>query len=141
MNKKDLRLEEDDWELQLQCALAEIPPDPAPARLRRTLRRIPKQQRRESRTAWFVPRWAFAASALPLLMAFYLYWGSTAQDDREIAQGRRDLAVALTYIARANQQVSSHISSTVYGGMAKPITDNTRQILQQPLNFVREIQL
>jgi type VI protein secretion system component VasF len=103
MNKTDLHLDEENWELQLQRALAEIPPDPAPARLRRTLRRIPQQQRRESRTGWFMPRWAFAVSALPLLMAFYLFWGSTAQDDREIAQGRRDLAVALTYLTRANQ--------------------------------------
>lgn len=136
----NLQLDDDDWETQLCRAVSEIPEEKAPPRLRRRLRRIPRQQRALERPGFFIPRWAAALAVMPLVLASYLYWDNIHQA-REIAQGRQDLAVALAYLDKANQKASVQIMATIDGGLNRPVTNNTIQTLQQSLDITLEYEL
>ncbi len=149
MKSDKIDLDGEDWEQQLVAALSEIPVEPAPASLQRKLRAIPRESRAGS--GWsrpgsifnlFAPRWAIAAIALPLALGLGIHLQSERRaHEQQIAQGRHDLAVALGYLARANEKASHRVSTAIYGGVVEPVAGNTRDLIQQPFDIVREIQL
>lgn len=139
--RDDINLDGDDWEEQLQLALADLPDEPVPHRLRRALKRIPREQRTGTPWGWFSPAWAFALLLVPLTLMVYLQNERLQRQELEIAQGRQDLAVALGYIEKANQSANLQIKAAIESGLARPVTDNTLKALQQPLNITREYEL
>ena len=136
----ELRLDGEDWEQQLTGSLAAMPIEQAPPGLRRKLRRIPRQQRALERPGLFLPRWAIALSLVPVLLASFLYWDNSNKA-REIAQGRRDLAVALVYLEKINREANAQLMAAIEDGLARPVTNQTTQALQRPLEIQREYEL
>ena len=135
------KLAYDDWEIQLQQALAELPVDEAPSTLRRKLRRIPRQQRAGERPLWLRPAWIAAFALLPLTVLVVLQQQRLAQQEQQIAQGKRDLALALTYVQKANRLARGQVIDAISGSMTRPVADNTIHALQQPLEITREYEL
>ena len=129
-----------DLDAELQQAMESIPLERAPASLRRKLRRIPRRQKALDRPSFFVPRWAFAMAAAPLLVALFIQpWGVSTDD--EVIRGKRDLALALTYFEKVNRRASAEISMSIDSGFSGPVTENTVRTLQQQLGFNREYEL
>ena len=116
--KDDIELDREDWEEQLQAALAELPPERAPAQLRRALRKIPRQQRRRVRWGWrwFNPAWAFALLLVPLAVLVYLQNERLEQREQEVAHARQDLILALKYIEKANQSAGLQVKAALDKG-------------------------
>lgn len=135
------KLSDDDWEVQLQQALAEIPLDEPPPALRRKLRRIPRQQRAGERPLWLRPAWIAAFALLPLTVLVVLQQQRLAQQEQQIAQGKRDLVLVLTYVQKANRLASGQVVDAINGGMSKPVAETTIHALQQPLEITREYEL
>ena len=129
-----------DLDAELLQAMESIPLERAPASLRRKLRGIPRQQKALVRPFFFVPRWAFAMAAVPLLVALFIQpWGVNTDD--EVIRGKRDLALALTYLEKVNSRASAEISMSIDSGFSVPVTKNTVRTLQQQLEFNREYEL
>ncbi len=84
--------------------------------------------------------YVLALSLVPAVLASLLYWENLNQQ-HEIAQGKRDLAVALAYIKRTNEQTNSQIRAVFDEGLTRPITDTAMTVIQQPLTKKREYQL
>lgn len=126
---------------QLQQLMRNIPLESAPAGLRRRLGRIPRQQQGMAWSAWLRPRWAFAVAAMPLLLALGLHWQDERQQQREIAQGQRDLVLALSYLQRAGEQLNPRISAALHTGITRPVADNALQALQQTSEYTKEYEL
>ena len=125
---------------QLQQAMAAIPVQRAPASLGKKLRSIPRRQKALARPVFFSPRWAFALAAIPL-MAVLLYQPGDGQNTAEIVQGRKDLAVALSYFEKASRRTTAQIESVIDVGLTVPVTGNTVRTLQNQLEFNREYKL
>ena len=107
---------------QLQQALDTLEVERAPASLRKRLRRIPREQRRAAGTAWLQPRWAMALATVPLvLIAVSLMQPQTPTSD-EIAQARRDMAIAFAYLDKAGVRTGREIETRVGDTMADAIT-------------------
>ncbi len=128
-------------EAQLQRLMADIPRRRAPARLRRKLRRIPGEHGDAPSLPWLVPRWAFAAAAVPLVAALSLHWHGQWQQHQDIAQGRRDLALALTYLQQARERVNPRLEAALRGSVTGPVADHTLEVLEQSMDFKREYEL
>ena len=88
----------------------------------------------------FLPRWAIALSLVPVLPASLLYWDNSSKA-REIAQGRRDLAVALRYLEKVNREANAQVMVAIENGLARPVTNQTVQALQRPLEIKQEYEL
>jgi hypothetical protein len=125
---------------QLQQAMAAIPVQRAPASLGKKLRSIPRRQKALARPVFFNPRWAFALAAIPL-MAVLVYQSVDGQNTAEVAQGKRDLALALSYFNKTSRRATARIESAIDNGLAVPVTDNTVRTLQNRLEFNREYKL
>lgn len=131
----------DDWEERLQWALAALPEERAPRQLRRALKRIPREQRSAQGWRWFSPAWAFALLLVPLALMVYVQNDRLQQQEQQLAQGRQDLATALSYIEKANLSASRQVRAAIDTGLTRPVTDNTLEALQQPLEITREYEL
>jgi anti-sigma factor RsiW len=128
--------------LDLQQALCAIPMERAPASLRRKLRRIPRQQKALSRSGWLQPGWSWAVAAVPLLvLAIYLPVQHIAEQERQLAQARDELALALVYLHRANQRAGVEVQAALQAGLTRPVTEQTVYVIQQPLATTSEYQL
>ena len=141
--KDDIDLNSENWEEQLQAALAELPSERAPRRLRRALQSIPGQERKRGRRLWwwFNPAWAFALLLVPLAALVYLQNERLQQQEQEVAQARQDLILALKYIEKVNQSAGLQITAAIDSGITRPVTDETLKVIQQPLKITREYEL
>ncbi len=126
------------WERELREALAELPQERAPRSLQRNLQRIPA--RAGGRRWWRQPAWAMAL-LLPLVAIIGLQQYQLAQQARDIEEARRDLALALSYVEKANSIAASQITAALTAGVAEPVAEQTRQGLQLPLETTLETKL
>ena len=141
--RDDIELDGDDWEEQLKAALAELPPEQAPQRLHRSLRRIPRQQRLRDRAGWpwFNPAWAFALLLVPLAVVVYLQNERLERQEYEVAQARSDLILALKYIEKVNQSAGLQVKAAIDKGLTRPVAEETTRVIQQPLAITKEYEL
>jgi hypothetical protein len=77
---------------------------------------------------------------VPVLPASLLYWDNS-NNAGEIAQGRRDLAVALRYLEKVNREANAQVMAAIENGLARPVTNQTVQALQRPLEIKQEYEL
>lgn len=126
---------------QLQQALLRMPAQRAPRSLRKKLRHIGQ----DGRTPWsvFTPwwRWGALAALIPLIVMVNIDDTPPAPTAAEIEQGRRDLVIALGYLARAGQKTALEIDSSISSGVLEPITGSTVQALRNQLNTHEELTL
>ncbi len=140
MNRKP-DLNGENWEAELQQALASLPVEGAPRSLQRKLKRIPRQHGSRQWPGWLRPAWVFALAAIPVALVLVLQQQQLSQQQRAIAQGKRDLALVLAYIEKTNQITNRQVMTVIDRGMNQPVKDQTTQLLQQPLDTSREYEL
>ena len=123
---------------QLQQALATLPRERAPVSLRRKLRRIPAQQRRQERRGAHGFRWAAALAAIPLVLIAVSQLGPREPSEAEIEQARKDLALAFAYLEKASRTTRREIESSIDDGMGDPVTGKVLQTLNQQFDLDKE---
>jgi hypothetical protein len=126
---------------QLQKALSEIPVQRAPASLRRKLQKIPRQQQALARPWFFRPRWAFAVAAVPALILVLLWPQGVENTPAEVAQGKRDLAVALYYFDKSRRRAVGEIETRIDQELGAPVVRQTARALADQLEIKREYEL
>lgn len=138
---------EEQWERDLRNALAKLPLEPAPRRLQRKLAAIPRRQRWYWLAGWR-PAWALMFLAIPLTLLVVVQQHRLEQQEQALAEqaqqiddARRELALALSYLDKANDIAERKIAEALENGLARPVQDNTRYGLQKPLEITREYQL
>lgn len=138
---------EEDWERDLRSALADLPRERAPRSLQRKLAAIPRQQRWPWLMGWR-PAWAVILLAVPLALVVVVQQQrleqqqqALAQQAQQIDEARRELALALSYLDRANEIAERKIAEALESGLARPVQDSTKYGLQKPLEITREYQL
>jgi anti-sigma factor RsiW len=119
---------------QLQRALQRLPAQRAPRSLRKKLRRIGREDSNERAASIPWLRWGAIAALIPLLLL--LNPGDRQQEPTaaEIEQGRRDLAIALTYLGRAGQKAALEIDGSINRGVVGSIRKNTLQALRHQID-------
>lgn len=139
--------DEEQWERDLRNALAKLPLEPAPRRLRHKLAAIPRRQRWHWLAGWR-PAWAVILMAIPLTLLVVMQQQRLDQQEQALAQqaqqiddARRELALALSYLDKANEITERKIAEALENGLARPVQDNTRYGLEKPLEITREYQL
>lgn len=126
------------WEQALGAALAELPAERAPRSLQRRLRRIPRRAAR--RHWWWRPAWALAL-LVPAVAVITVQQQHLAQQEAELAQARHDLALALSYVEKANTIAAGQINAALAVGLAQPVAETTRYGLLHNLEKTLEIKL
>ena len=136
---------EEDWERDLCNALAELPLERAPRSLQRKLAAIPRRQRWPWFTGWR-PAWAVILLAVPLALVVLVQQQRLEQQEQALAQqaqqideARRELALALSYLDKANEIAERQIAGALASGLARQVKDNTVYGLQKPLEITREL--
>jgi anti-sigma factor RsiW len=104
---------------QLQMAMEQAGVEPAPASLRKRLRRIPREQR----PAWQQPRWAMALATIPLVVITVLLMQSRDPSPEQVEQARRDLAVAFTYIGKIGSRTGTQMESQLGKEFGQTLTE------------------
>ncbi len=110
---------------RLQQALEGLRIERAPARLRRTLRRIPARHRPPQ----LQPRWLAAFAAVPLVVAVVISLQPTPPSAAELERAQRELAIAFHYLGqvsdrarnRIQHEVGSELSDAVAGSVVNSI--------------------
>ena len=64
-----------------------------------------------------------------------------AQQEAELAQARHDLALALSYVEKANTIAAGQINAALAVGLAQPVAETTRYGLLHNLEKTLEIEL
>lgn len=120
---------------QLKLSLAGMPLVPAPKHLSRKLLRV-------AGPAW-APFWLRRGAALACvaLVVVVTNLGDADPSEAEIEQGRRDLALALSYLSKATQQTNQQINQRLSSAMLEPLTHTTVEILNQELELPKEYAL
>lgn len=126
------------WERDLRAALGALPGEQAPRRLRRRLQRIPRRARRQR--WWLRPGWALAL-LVPVVLVIGLQQQRLAMQEAELAQARQDLALALSYLEKANGITAGQINAALDAGLARPVAEQTRYSLQLPVETTLETRL
>ena len=129
---------------QLQQSMDQLALEKAPASLRRKLRRIPKEHKAASRHPLTAPpRWVLAGSLASLvLIAVVMDMNQpagkavttsqsaardTASNSAQVAQTRRELAIAFYYLDKIGLQVGRQIREEMNEELSAPIKDNLSQ--------------
>lgn len=137
-------LQGDNWEQELQRALADMPPESMPSSLSRKLQRIPREHAQGStwwQASWLRPSLAFAVIAVPLALALSIQHIQIQKQERQLAQAQQDLALALLYVQKANERVAIQVAASIGTGVAGPVTDTTVQVIEKTLEQKREYEL
>jgi len=106
---------------QLQQAMDTIHVERAPASLRRRLRMIP---RKHGPALWgkpLQPRWVMALAAVPVAIIAIGLMRPATPSVSEIAQARKDLAIAFAYLDKAGQFTGREIELTVGETMVEAV--------------------
>ncbi len=132
---------------QLQRAMEHVRVEKAPARLRRRLKQIPRQ----NRAVYLQPRWVAAFAIVPLMViavALMRSPGPTATqivqanvdqsqidqaqiDQARVERARQELAVAFAYIDNVSAKAGNLISSEVGGEMSHAVAGSIFKSIQQ----------
>lgn len=138
---------EDDHELaraiveayQLQQALSKLPIERAPDSLQRKLRAIPRQHGTPWLAALRQPRWVAAAAVLAIATVVAVTQvGPRRPSEAEIAQARRDLAVAFAYLDRVGERTGLEIQHTVNAGVSETVTGPMVKTITEQFEFSKE---
>jgi hypothetical protein len=124
----------------MQQLLEAVPAVAAPRSLRRKLLAIPAAEEPARLWSWWQRGALVGAVALALLVV-------TDPDapgrpsELEIAQGRRDLALALSYLSQATERTNSEIRHQISGAVIDPVTRTTMETLKQQFHIEQEYYL
>jgi hypothetical protein len=136
---------EEQWERDLCKALAELPQEHAPRGLQRKLAAIPRRGRWPWLAGWR-PAWALILLAAPLALVIGVQQQRIEQREQALArqaqqidEARRELALALSYLDKANEIAGRQIADVLESGLARPVKENTVYGLQKPLEITREL--
>jgi anti-sigma factor RsiW len=122
----------------LRLAMAAMGTERAPARLRRKLRRIPRDQQ-SGHTNWYLrPAWIAGLALVPAVIVLIGPWGGQPADTQAIARGRQDLGIALAYLDRTTLRASRQLEATINHTINDPVTRNLVTVLDQQLELNRE---
>jgi anti-sigma factor RsiW len=112
---------------QLQRAMEHVKVEKAPASLRKSLKKIPRQHA----PVFLQPRWVTAFAVVPIVIASVFMLSSPelsldqqATPDTEMVKlekARQDLAVAFAYIDLVSDKTSNRIESELGGEMSKAV--------------------
>jgi anti-sigma factor RsiW len=123
---------------QLQQAMEHLGTEAAPARLRRKLRRIPREQGR--RPLLLQPRWAAAFAAVPLLVISLMLFRSEEPSRAEVEKAAAELALAFAYIDRVSDRTRGVIEHQVGGELQQAVGGSVMRSIPQPKPESKEIQ-
>ena len=132
---------------QLQRAMEHVRVEKAPARLRRRLKQIPRQ----NHAVYLQPRWVAAFAIVPLMIiavALMRSPGPTAMqldqanvdqsqidqaqiDQARVERARQELAVAFAYIDNVSAKAGNLIASEVGGEMSHAVAGSIFKSIQQ----------
>jgi L-lactate permease len=122
---------------QLQRAMEHVSVERAPASLRKSLRKIPRQHG----PIILQPRWAMAFAIVPLLIisVFLLSFQQPAtitttpvnSETVKLEQARQDLAVAFAYIEQVSGVTSNRIETELGGEMSDAVAGSIFKTIQQ----------
>lgn len=104
---------------QLQRAMDHVRPEPAPASLRRRLRRIPCEH--GTRPRLLQPRWAAALATVPLLAIALLLARPPEPSRAEVETAAAELAIALAYIEKVSDRATRRIEREVGGELQEAV--------------------
>lgn len=108
------------------------------------------------RRRWFgfEPRWAMALASVPLVIAVGTQLSGPRLDraptettqsaqreaptDAELAQARKDLALAFAYLREASRVTEREIEQTIGAGMRDPVTERTVRTLSEQFDLNEE---
>lgn len=124
---------------QLRELLEAAPAVRAPRSLRRKLLKIPAARNAANHEAWWL-RGALVG-AVALLLVMVNPGGPEQPGEVEIAQGRRDLALALSYLGRATDKTSAQIQRHLDRAAVDPVTHSTMDILRRQFRIEQEYYL
>ncbi|NNJ64728.1 MAG: hypothetical protein HKP16_04125 [Xanthomonadales bacterium] len=117
-----------DLDRQLEAMLEQLEIERAPARLRRRLRRIPRDERRRERPSWGwqPPRWALAPAlaAVPLLVIGLVLMQPRQPSEAEVDQARQDLALAFAYLDKVGNRTGATIHTVLDRELGEGVKDN-----------------
>jgi hypothetical protein len=117
-----------DLDRQLEAMLERLEIERAPARLRRRLRRIPRDERRRERPSWGwpPPRWAFAPAlaAVPLLVIGLVLMQPRQPSEAEVEQARQELALAFAYLDKVGNRTGATIHTVLDHELGDGVKDN-----------------
>ena len=89
--------------------------------------------------AWWLRSALVGALALVLVMVNP--GGPEEPGEREIAQGRRDLALALSYLGRATEKTGAQIQRHLDSAVVDPVTRSTLDTLKEQFRIEQEYYL
>ncbi len=128
-----------DETIELRQIMSKIPAEPAPRRLRKQLRQIPRRSRAADRSGFLQLRWvmASASAVIAVTIAVSQMWPQ-GPTDSQITQARQEFNLVLAYLARANRKTSNSIRLNIGHGFAVPVTKNTVRIISNQFGLDRE---
>jgi hypothetical protein len=119
---------------RLQQVMDTLHVERAPARLRRRLRAIPRQERGSRWPVLPGPRWAAALAAVPLIIIAVSLMQPDKPSAREVAKARHDLAVAFSYLDKAGQftarEIRSEVGNTLTAAVAGTVLKDVKSQYQ-----------
>lgn len=125
----------------LRRAMNEMGSERIPAALGRRLHDIAQEAPRSSRLGFARGWWRAVALAIPVLAVAVLWPGQAPEPTRaELDQGRRDLAVALTYLQRANSRAALLASDALRNRVAEPVLSAVGRNVREPLQIELELE-
>lgn len=128
-----------DGAIELRQIMSKVPAEPAPRRLRKQLRQIPRRSRAADRSGFLQLRWVMtsASAIIAVTIAVSQMWPQ-GPTDSQITQARQEFNLVLAYLARANRKTSNSIRLNIGHGFAVPVTKNTVRIISNQFGLDRE---
>lgn len=119
--------------------LSELPTERAPWTLRLKLFFLPLRQ------SWGFLGHPAIAFALVLIVALPWFVGRSADtftspDNSELAQGQRDLAIALQYFNRIQVRAGQRVSGIIDGEIIQPLASSARRVVPPPFSITTKEQ-
>ena len=126
---------------ELAAMLEQLDIERAPARLRRSLKRIPREERQRERRhqrpwGWQPPRWALAPAlaAVPVLVIGLVLMQPQQPSEAEIEQARQDLALAFAYLDR----VGNRTGATIHGVLDRELGSGVKDNVSRHIPFTEQ---
>ena len=126
---------------ELAAMLEQLDIERAPARLRRRLRRIPREERsrerrREQPWGWQPPRWALvpALAAVPVLVIGLVLMQPRQPSEAEVEQARQDLALAFAYL----DKVGNRTGATIHGVLDRELGSGVKDNVSRHIPFTEQ---
>lgn len=114
---------------QLQQALEGLRPEPAPASLRRKLKKIPREH--AARPMFLQPRWAAAFAVVPLAVLSLWLTQPREPSQAEIERAAAELAIAFAYIEQVSGRTLGRIEQEVGGELNKAVGESVIRSIPQ----------